>query len=60
MMSIEENKANIRQQVKECWNNGDFSAVTELISPDFIYHTPNDELTGYNMAYCVPRYYSNN
>ena len=35
-MSIEENKENVRRQVEEVWNKGDFSIVDELISPDFI------------------------
>ena len=46
-MGIEENKANIRRQVQECWNKGNFSAVTELISPDFLYHTPMGDLIGH-------------
>jgi len=45
-MGIEENKANIRQQIDKCWNKGDFSSVSELISPNFIYHTPKDDLEG--------------
>ena len=47
-MSVEENKANIRRQVEECWNKGDFSAVPELISSDFIYHTPVGDLKGHD------------
>ena len=42
----EKNKANIRQQIEECWNKGDFSSVHELVSPDFIYHTPKKDLHG--------------
>jgi steroid delta-isomerase-like uncharacterized protein len=45
-MSIEENKENIRRQIEECWNKGDFSSVPELVSPDFIYHTPKKDLHG--------------
>ena len=46
-MGVEENKANIKRQIDECWNKGDFSSVPELISPDFIYHTPKGDVTGY-------------
>lgn len=46
-MGIEENKVNIKRQVEKCWNKGDFSGVTELISPEYVYHTPNGDLTGH-------------
>ena len=46
-MGVEENKANIRRQVEEFWNKGDFSSVPELISPDFIYPIPTEELIGH-------------
>ena len=45
-MGVEENKANIRQQMEECWNKGDFTSVPELISPDFVYHAPQKDVTG--------------
>ncbi|MFC1948266.1 ester cyclase [Chloroflexota bacterium] len=45
-MGIEENKANIKRQVEDCWNKGDFASVPELISPDFVYHTPKGDLIG--------------
>jgi predicted ester cyclase len=45
-MGIEENKANIRRQVEECWNKGELSSVHELISPAFVYHTPKGDLKG--------------
>lgn len=44
-MSIEENKENIRRQIEECWNKGDFSSVPELVSPDFIYILPRKTYT---------------
>jgi steroid delta-isomerase-like uncharacterized protein len=47
-MGIEENKVNIRRQVEEFWNKGDFSSVPELISPDFVYPIPNGELKGHD------------
>ena len=47
-MGIEENKENVRRQIEEFWNRGDFSAVPELISPEFNYHTPIGDLLGYD------------
>lgn len=45
-MGIEENKANIRRQVEECWNKGDYTGVPEMISPDYVYHSANGDMTG--------------
>ena len=45
-MSVEENKANVRRQVEEFWNQGNFTSVPELISPDFVYHIPRGDLKG--------------
>ena len=47
-MAVEENKANIRRQVEEFWNKGDFTSVPELISEEFIYRIPGGELKGYD------------
>ena len=45
-MSIEQNKTVIRREVEEAWNRGDFSGVPEMISPGFVYHTPEGDLKG--------------
>ena len=45
-MPVEENKAVVRREVEEAWNRGDFSGVPEMISPDFIYRTPEGDVKG--------------
>ncbi len=46
-MSLEQNKAVIRREIDEAWNRGDFSAVPEMISPDFVYRIPAGDLKGH-------------
>lgn len=41
-MGLEENKANVRRQIDECWNKGDYSGIPEMISPDYVYHSVRD------------------
>jgi steroid delta-isomerase-like uncharacterized protein len=39
-MSTEENKAQTRQIIEQGWNKGNWEALDELISADFVNHTP--------------------
>ena len=39
-MSTEENKAQTRQIIEQGWNKGNLETLDELISPDFVNHTP--------------------
>lgn len=47
-MGVEENKENIRRQVEECWNKGDLSGVSELISPNYVYHALRRDRKGHD------------
>ncbi len=39
-MSVEENKAVVRRHVEELFNKGDLSVADEIISADYVYHSP--------------------
>ncbi len=39
----EENKAKYRRFMEEVVTNGNFAVVDELVSPDFVYHTPGSQ-----------------
>src|ERR687885_160911 len=39
-ISTEENKAQTQQIIEQGWNKGNLDALDELISPDFVNHTP--------------------
>ncbi len=39
-MTIEENKALIREIIEEVWNKGDLAAVDRYFAPDYIDHAP--------------------
>ena len=39
-MSTEENRALVRRFVKEVFNQGDFDALEEIVTPDYVHHDP--------------------
>ncbi len=45
-MSVEENKATLKRLYDEAWNKGNMSVLPELVSPDFIWHTPGKDYRG--------------
>ena len=45
-MSVEENKAIIRNKHVEIFNKGDLSIADEIISNDYVYHGPMGEYKG--------------
>lgn len=45
-MSVEQNKATLRRIYDELWNKGNLSVVPELISPDYLYRTPERDVKG--------------
>lgn len=42
----EANETVLRRLIDEVINNGDFSVLTELVQPDYIYRSPDQELEG--------------
>lgn len=38
-MTVEANKALVRQFLEEVWNKGNMAKIDEYLSPDFVYHT---------------------
>jgi steroid delta-isomerase-like uncharacterized protein len=42
-MSVEENKATARRIIEEVWNKGNFSIISELVSPDYCSHNAAGE-----------------
>ena len=46
MGTVEENKATLKRIYDEIWNKGNMSVVPELISPDYLYSTPQRDLRG--------------
>ena len=42
----EANETVLRRLIDEVINNGDFSVLTELVEPDYIYRSPDQELEG--------------
>ena len=42
----ETNETVLRRLIDEVINNGDFSVLGELIQPDYVYRSPNQELEG--------------
>lgn len=45
-MSVEENKAILRNKHLEMFNEGNLSIADEIISPDYVYQSPAGELKG--------------
>jgi predicted ester cyclase len=45
-MSAEENKATLKRLYDEAWNKGNMSVIPELVSSDFIWHTPGKDYKG--------------
>jgi len=45
-MSEEGNKATIRRVFEEVFNKGNLAIIPELISPDYIYHSPFGDFKG--------------
>ena len=45
-MSVEENKTTLQRIYDELWNKGNTSVVPELISPDYLYRTPERDVKG--------------
>ena len=43
-MSAEANKALLRRYIEERWNERKFGLTDELVSPDFVLHTPSGDL----------------
>ena len=39
-MSVEDNKALIREIIEEVWNRGNLAAVDRYFAPDYVDHTP--------------------
>ena len=39
-MSVEENKALIREIIEEVWNKGNLAAMDRYFAPDYVDHTP--------------------
>jgi steroid delta-isomerase-like uncharacterized protein len=39
-MSVEDNKALIREIIEEVWNKGNLAAVDRYFAPDYVDHTP--------------------
>ncbi len=39
-MSVEDNKALIREIIEEIWNRGNLAAVDRYFAPDYVDHTP--------------------
>ena len=46
VMSVEENKATLKRIYDEVWNKGNMSVVPELISPEYLYRTPQRDIKG--------------
>jgi steroid delta-isomerase-like uncharacterized protein len=49
-MSSEDNKAQTQKIIDQGWNQGNMSALDELIAPDFVNHTPvnpNEDREGF-------------
>jgi steroid delta-isomerase-like uncharacterized protein len=44
----EQNKALVRRSIEDVWNKGNYAVVDELLTSDFVVHTPNpaDEVHG--------------
>ena len=45
-MSVEKNKAAIHRNVDELWNKGKLAVADDVISPDYVYHSPLGEFKG--------------
>ena len=42
-MSVEDNKKSLTRSLDEVWNNGNYSIIPEVISPDYIYTNGGDK-----------------
>jgi steroid delta-isomerase-like uncharacterized protein len=45
-MSVEENKANVRRHVDEIWHKGNLDIIPELIAPNYVFPTTEQEYKG--------------
>ena len=39
-MSVAKNKTSVHRLIEEVWNKGNLAVVDEVISSDWVYHTP--------------------